>query len=782
MAINITSVTQTESNFATYRHMLKGSITSASSSDLQIFINNHRSYGVIVQSSGSFTHEIFLADGKNEIILNRISKTTAAILETKTIYINVDIMPIEPQKQDLLFNFIGSDDENFELNTANADMKYLDKHAGANKKIKLDQEVQSHFFELDEELSELYRLDQRPEEIPIIQSDIIKRPIIVDYDYVEKVYDGTTDITPELKTLTLDGNYNGGYRFLDIQHKYNDFANTGFVRGTVERKSIIETLLRNTIIYINKNIDNFNITQILNNLNEGIYCYTVLELGLAVKYVGIINLPYIYSSILVEEFIVPIDVNNPNKYAQKLNECMNWLSIRTLPDTIQLDYTNIDVSTFQVILDDKIGFPIVNQVLQGDLWVIDPTKPFAEIIFKDSTETMTITQNGLLSLNGFERIEVKEKFEVNFKYLVTSTLNENIQYIIADKGYVTAKFDSAYFESKNITNELHPIIINNLQLDKDIKGDSSMDYQIAKYNSQGRITKRPIIAHIEVLDKIYDGSLVAPFKVNQLENSISGDNIFIDTTYDENRELQTHKFKKTGVSWFEFNDINVNTQWQPTIDNINTLTIGMRTASLHNNLLLEGTDAINYTLSYILSANAKIKPREVTLIITNLRFIRASKKWEIEYYFENDISDDNLTISFNTDDENDILVFDNSGNTDESIIPRYFSYLFDPNYQFMNPENEIKSINDQTMFWTDTERIAEPNTERIDITATENSAYEGDIKLTLRDIYYEDKNKLYKLHNKDMVHVTNIKLHPNNPKSKNYILMNPQIDCEINII
>ena len=131
--------------------------------------------------------------------------------------------------------------------------------AGLEKEILIDTSVDSHYFTLTGENANLYRISK--DNIPKIQGDIIKRPLGITFDYVEKIYDGNTDITPAIKKLKLDD----GYYLRDVHKEYNDYAGTGLVRGTFERKVTSDTLakaneyIKNEYILDKPNIDFSNV-------------------------------------------------------------------------------------------------------------------------------------------------------------------------------------------------------------------------------------------------------------------------------------------------------------------------------------------------------------------------------------------------------------------------------------------------------------------------------------------------------------------------------------------
>ena len=387
---------------------------------------------------------------------------------------------------------------------------------------------------------------------------------------------------------------------------------------------------------------------------------------------------------------------------------------------------------------------------------------------------------------------VKNEVTIKYNYRNKIDNKSTFTHLQSDAGKVKVVFDEAHFDNENVTNEWKPITVNGLLLAGDTLGDESHNYQIANYSAYGRIVKRGVTAHIRCLDKIYDGTPYVPFELSNsyyhgLENSIEGDDVFIDDTYYENPVDNFHIFKQTGVSYLQFEDSNV---------------ADSKLVKIVDNMVLEGKDSSNYYLQNIIcNYVASIKKRKIEVVIDKLRFIRSDLKWEMDYHFINAIPGDNLRLSFNRSDSNDFMVYGGISNSTinsiqyeiytlndlsgiKDIISMYFNYESNPNYKFKTPNIDIKNIQDTNhSYWLNEARPAEPNTLRTDIKIEAKNDYPGGIKLDKSDNpYFESKNKDFKLYNNHMVKVVNLNLDPQNPISKNYELINTSLVTELEII
>ena len=647
------------SKMSAYEKKIKGTTNTPAQMrvELKIIINNQSIYHPLILTNGSFEQTVYLFDGDNkiEILANNINTN-----ETESIIraIELNIMPNVPQKESILHNFIANDEKEIQIHLGNSKLSYVDKHAGDNKEVIINEPILSHFFELEGPNANFYRISRNS--LPMMQSTIIKRPIVIMYDNIEKIYDSSNDVTGLYSTFKLDN----GYNFIDIQEKYNDYINSGFVRGTTNRLMFINTIF-----------------------NRG----------------------------------------------------------ELLPKDIQLSNIKVDLSSFRIEIDNMLG-------------ISDNT---GDIYFDDSAMHMQIHENGLLEFKTFEAYEVKQFVQVSYKYHVNNS-NSNVQTIQSDKGYVEVQFSKASFRDRGVTQGWEPIAIDKLELIGGIKGNNSKDYQIANYFSQGRIIPRPIIAYIECLDKIYDGTKHANYKpqsqfYNGLYNSISTDNIELNI----GNEL-------------EFKDANVGTN---------------KDIYIVTPLSLNGKDRCNYTLTNTNALfRANITQREIEIKINHIRFLRASKTWELEYELKNVIPYDNISITFNSNTGNDIQVTDVL--TNKLIISTFFDYDFNPNYQFVIPTQEIKTIdtsrnntlNSALNTWTQTGRIPQSDTVRLDIQLIKSLLSTGNVKYELIGTEYFESVDNYKLLDNSLIYISNIKLNTKNEKSINYKLINTSEYCNLKII
>lgn len=693
---------------STYLRKLKGTTNAYNDvpMNIDVFINGVKTSPVDILNQDdkltTFKKDLYLSDGKNviKVVVTDICGNT----KEKTTEIYVDCMTPTPEKEELLENFVADDDLKISLHLGNSDLEYETKFAGLSKDILIDTFIDSHYFTLEGENAKLYRISK--DNIPKIQGDIIKRPLAITFDYVEKIYDGSNDITSEVRKLKLDD----GYYFHDVHKEYNDYSSSGFVRGTRERKVTSETI-------------------------------------------------YKQHDIISDDYII--------------------------------DKPNVDYSNFYINIDGVEGY---------SLW--DETNDTGSIIFNDNSladwfETILLIRNNDKTILRFIMTENNELLYkvtsgVNIKYNYSNNSDsEFVTYKTSDKGLVQVDFSKAFFKTKDVTDEVQRITFNDIKFIGDALGDASNNYQIANYSSTGKILRRTIYPHIECLDKIYDGSPIVPFKMsdefyNGLENSISGDEVYIDNTYEGNKDDEFHTFTKSGSSILVFEDSNVGTDKLVNI----------------NSLFLEGYDAKNYKIGEVTSDyKASILRRPVNIIINKIRLIRATRKWEIDYTFLNDIKEDKITVSYNTNDNLDIKVFggiDTSGKSIHDnyagkldILSMYFNYPFNTEYQFKNVETEVQKVkvDSNTAYWTNEARVAEPDTERLDVITESNSNYPGEVKFTLDSLsdgaqtsYFESENKDYKLYSGCKVMVTNLNLSPLNDKSKNYTLLNTTCETEIEII
>lgn len=748
----------------------------------------------------TFEKELFLTDGDNEIKIEAID-IFGNIIKSYTENINVNILPIPPERFDLLTNFVGNDDQMIELKMDNAKLEYQVSDAGPQRIVDIDKSIPSKFFELEGINSQCYRISR--DEIPLIVSDIIEKPIGINFDGVSKIYDGTPSIMYQMSSLKLDN----GYKFTDITEQYVSFLNTGFVRGSFENLKN-ETILCNqgellqSEYTINADDIDFNGFFIDLDGHEGIAtedgdiifedieteAATITELGKA-EYIALLANKGTTGKYYCIHTLTKLD--GTEVYTGEA-------AIGTgKPGSIEFEthgYTAEDKSnrSYEHVKDNLIcwlkGFD--NKISGANLIVDELGKIILKFHLIENTEYF-----------------VKDRIVIKYNYKSKTLNNLSHSYKNSDVGKVKVVFDGAYFDSKNVTNNWQPIGLVNLKLTAGELGDKSNNYQIANYSAYGMILKRPVSVFIDCVDKVYDGTNFVPFNVRfgaQSGNSglIQGDDLYIDDTYLDDPTNHFHLFKRTGTSYLETLDPDVNSE---------TNSLGQlipKSVKIINTMRLEGKDANNYYIDKInCNYTMNIYRRKIEVVIDTLRYVIATGKWEVDYHFINVVPGDNVTLSFNKDSEYDFKVYGGASALTEDInisyeiatlkdlsgisdIPSmYFNYAFNTDYKFSQLQTDDVEgehyIPDGTNhnFWLDKARPAEPATKRMDIAIESKTGYPGDIKLSLTDKpYYESQDKKFRLYNGNIVKITNINLDRDNPLTKNYKLLTTEQMATIEII
>lgn len=763
-----------------------------------IYLNSH------IQSK--LLLDIYLSDGLNELQFILLGENNT-IQKSEIINVHVNIFPELIKNEKLLTNFIGNDDQMISLCTGNADLEYATSAAGENKDVNIDLDIKSHYFKLEGVNSDLYQISK--EDIPLIKSTIIPRPLGITFNEVSKEYDGTCDITEEVKKLEL----NNGYKFTDVNKEYNDFGDTGFVDEIFETNTNKTTLFKeydeipNEIVL---NTNNLDITSLKLNI-DGVKLKGQDGSG---EVDGILGW-HIYCN----------DPNNPpiiKSYAK--STCDNILKGKYSCNN--LCYCEIKIPTIKEDESEKIIYRAIDPIGcydENGIMIKNPlvyeSSNFSKIIqwlnafdhkiidfsFKrtkskvfDSTKNdyveKELPDNDIIVVVNYfddELYKVQDKVIIEFNYLNNS---KNV-YVDSDYGYVKVNFMNAYFENKNVEDNKKPIRLYDLKFEGDIKGDKSSNYQIANYTIVGSITKKSITPHFIFKEKTYDGLTNIPFEMDLayyrgLEHSVNGDDVKIDTK----------------LTTFYFDDCNV----------------GENKSVRLGNIVLDGEDAINYKLELkeLSKYSATIKKRPIKIKINRIKLYRSDLRWEVDYEFDDAIGSDNLMISINSNDNYQFKVYarnlsEDSKNNDfniNDILSTYFTYDFNNNYKF---EDAINNKEIQPIYETDTKRLyynvkeampAEPNTERINVIPELNPQYTGNVVLnpilvkdsfTITDefnsnnkhivsnivtSFYESQDKQSKIYDGCKVKVTNICLDPYNNKSGNYILSNTETETILEII
>ena len=739
--------------------------------------------------------DMYLKEGDNNVLISLYNNNDLLIDSNESI-VHINIFVYTPEDEHLLTNFIGNDDKMISLCVGNSDLRYDNADAGENKQVFINLDIASHYFKLEGVNSNLYQISK--EDIPLIKSSIMPRPLGITLNEVSKVYDGNCDITDKVKKLEL----NNGYKFTNINVEHNDFGNTGFV------EEMFETNMNKTKLF--SQYDEVN-KIMLNTTNLDITSLKLIIDG--IKLTGQFDNENIND--MSTWYIQYTNPNNIIEYAK--STCDNILKGKYPRNT--LCYCEIEIPTinknepnkklYRAI--DSIGCYNENNIMIKDPIVYETGDKDNALLWLMALDHKIINFSFDVNEDGYvilkpnyvdnELYKVKDSVLIEYKY----TNNSKKVYLESDYGYVKLNFDNAYFENKNVEDTKKPIRLYNTRLEGDFKGDRSNNYQIANYTIVGSITKRPITPHIKFIDKIYDGLANVAFTMdsayyNGLENSINNDDIKIDEKCIISDKTSSGIINvETGLTTFYFDNCNV----------------GQQHISL-GNIVLEGKDAINYKLlNPVSNFMANITKRPIKIKINRIRLYRSDLRWEVDYEFDDAITTDHLTMS------NQFIVFarnlsnDNQNNdyNNNDVLSTYFTYNHNNNYKFDDPINnkEIKLIdglpNEKPIYYNINEAMpAEPNTKRTNIVTSHNTNYTGNVMLnsiTLTDSFtiidefddnkqynvnnvitsfYESQDKQNRIYDGCKVKVTNIRLNPHNNKSGNYTLLNTETETILEII
>lgn len=850
-------------NITYYNFLISGETNpfDLSPTTIKIYVNDTPVSGIEFEKHADtnckFRKLLYLSDGQNHIKIEAID-IFGDVIETVEKDIYVDILHptylIAPKCSDnnLLHNFVSNDAESISLTLDNVNLSYYDKNYSEVKDLKIDTSVMSHFFKLEGENSEYYRISR--DNLPAIRSNIIKKPINVNYyKFVEKIYDGNTNITDEMNNLK----YNNGYQFNGSSNHYNEFSNMGFNTGMYSTINDVNIMLYDEgDIYDNESkfisIENINMiyTTSSNNKFKG-YILNNAD-SLFKNTTDKINIGTILFEIpskredLSEEItktemdeLISNYYSNPNEYKDIFYYYTSYTYEYTDKDEVsQIGYkgigvdlsNNLDIKIYKI---DGKDLKVNNQdnielYLKTKLFGIDNFIYSADI-YKENTE-ISFKFN---TINDLVKDELKESYTFDESIYINYYYSSNERVIIeSDEGKVFAKFDKAYFDDKNVVDYWKPIRLDGLELtNKESDTDSNttkdyLNYQIKSYNAFGRIKKKDIDIIIDhkvddsenspVIYKIYDGTPYMPFNYKITEPGsltknglIDGDEVFINNefiTINGDCTDNNHLFKSTGPMRLMCADSNVGNEKQ--VIKINK-----------EDIILEGRDINNYNINKVdHDVNCIIKPRDIHVVIDSIRLIRSKLEYEISYHFTNKIDSDNLDLDL------DNLSFYGGyqlNSTLTEIITDYskidkvldgyqihdliFKYNYKPKYKFVTVKdnnNTSKPYQVNTIqlsdkreryYWTDNARVAEPNTERIDISIEEDSNYPGEIKINQRDIlasyhndipmsYFESEDKIYRIYNNQTIKIFGIRLNPNNDLSKNYNLITETATLPLQII
>lgn len=702
----------------------------------------------IIENTIYFAMEIFIQSGINnlKLIVKYMNNNIVKSIVRETTY-NLDYTEDEKEKEYLLTNFIGNDFEKTKLFLGSAKLSYKDNNAnetGLPKELNINTDIPSNFFELLGDEAEYYRLDKN--NIPKIYSDIIARPLFITFNSVSKIYDGTDDATNLLLNLIGSNNdndwryeFNKNHIFTDINNDQYDYANVGFLEG------IGETLINKTIIY--KSNDEIHLDDEIEIFNNDVN-FNDFELNID----GVIGKYNIEQDKF--EFI------NPGLNTEKY---IIYQTIENIFDKICLIRQDITDEDTENIVESKF---------------------YIKFILNDEENVYKVIHS----------VIIKYKYRNN---------NESVQiHTKSDVDYVSLDFDSAKFDTKNAASYQQPILINNLQFTKGVElEDRSKNYQIAGYNFSGIIKQRPVKVGIKCLSKIYDGNNIVPIQIidasinseydsgitklidNNTSGKISGDDLYVSCVNNNSLKDDNEHFDlQIGNTYCLYSTLDVGEN--KVIDIFETF--------------LEGKDKDNYYIAdrYIDTSDAKILPREIYLTINKITINSQTNEFILDYSFVNDISVDNLSININNIkiyggnhyESNEPIDYTNTSSNTLDIFDLFFNYksLTQPEWIETNNEtSNVYSVNvgdTNTLWYNDKYRVAINRNpiRKVTTKSIANSLYFKDENNGL--VFYESKDKKYKLYDGCQITIKNVYLDESNSKSNNYILNTHEYNTIIEII
>ena len=790
---NISIVSDT-GKYSQYEKIISGTLNPfvLSPCTVEIYVNNykikHIDYNYNDYEPSTFKTVIFFKQNENTLTIN-VKDIFGNIICTDEKIITINTVESLRDRYELLTNFVGNEDQMIQVYADETKLKYTDESVGYEKPLSFIDSSIHNYFHLSGTNSHLYRLDTK--HTPKIISDIIPRSIGVNFNRVEKIYDGNNDITKEVNKFVL----NDGYRFINSDEKYYDYTNNGLITGYVEDLEM-ETIIGQAPASLKKYYHINTLTVIIDTLQLFLDNYKGhIQTDNTIEFDEVLN-----------RFNNIIKINNKeefksikeNKNSQILAYCIyqndylddkNWVAEG-------IDYNpNIDkFETFKYESGNKTD----NERLESETKVIEWLKAIDNSllgakVYKNN-EGEYIIETILVDNSSYK---IKDKFTIKYKY--KSDIDKTfISFQESDENLVKIKFDNATFDSKDVTESYEPIKLSNIELIGTNDGDASINYQISNYSIEGKIIKRGVIAFIKIMDKVYDGTSFAPFTMSNvayhgLEGSIEGDDVFIDDTFHGYPLDNFHHVTKLGNSIIQYKDENVG-------DNKELDVYHNNIKGNYKSIMLEGKDANNYELIYIQYERfGSILPRTIEVIIDRLRYIRSTSKWEVDYHFINDIKTDNLKLSYNVNNERDFIVYGGVFSEDEiqydvsnltdynglnDIKTMFFNYPKNYNYKYEEIDTEIYvPTNTDLLYGIDKNEIAQSNFKKIDtaIINTSNSGMNIEFKATDYP-YYESQDKKYRLYNGQTVVVTNLFLDDKNIKSQNYILQNTTCKTILEIV
>lgn len=725
-------------------------------SKIDIFVNGVNVRGVKIFKHNikncTYEKELFLSPGINKIDFIVVDICGKTIEKSTTL--NVVLNPNYVSKVNLLSNFIGNDDNTLSLHTGQLGLQYKDKNAEYNKQLKITTNPLYQFFSLDGDNAKYYRISR--ENIPEIKADIAKQPIVVLFSSVEKIYDGTNDITNAMKDVIS----NNGFKFVALNESINNYVNSRFVNNSYEQKSIQEII--------------FNKNDQINSLNNKYVIDTNINLSNTFK-------------ILIDGNIGYYDTNtNSFKFE---NDCTDFKSI-------SIDFINNQIVITFNLLDDEV----VHTVKE----LISISYNYNGKTNEDSKYNFRISDENKVSVDFdnayFDTTDVSgEWIPIHFdglKLVGGSNGDESNNYVLTNY--------SAYGRIKK-----RQINVEIIPKNKVYDGSNKLPFD---YSILGLYSNK-----VEKMDA-NDGSI--EYYVDDITKEIvyKEDDVYIDNTYLGTPSENYHIFMKTGPTWIEAKtpdaglqkDIyNINKNNDIILSGSDVKNYYINSVSYSDNAQIFKRDIMLniYTLRYIRSSNT---------FEIEYEFLNDIKQDNLRICFSNDSSQasDMIKVYGGTSIGNNENICDSVFNKEIADIEfltidkLFFGYSTNLNYKFKIKDqikvdkdaygevseyfekNEVYRVEDTDMYYYHDEvRPAEPGNLRIDakpivnyITDSYNNKYK-DIKFSKKsEPYFESSDKKYRIRSGDEVLVKNINLDRNNPKSSNYNLLTTQQKIKIEII
>ena len=546
---------------------------------------------------------------------------------------------------------------------------------------------------------------------------------------------------------------------------------------------------------------------------------------------------------IIEIISTNIVVNDSKKWSYNLKTPIKYgdkiivTQIKELLDNEEKVITYATYSENQVVGLNNTGdipeLKTFTTIVESEKWLLENNKLKWSINFisqndNDSGEYLIHWSDALVGYHVNKSIYLIYKYKDNNEVAIYSEPNEHDDLFLYF-GNKNLPNNSIRFKNKNVKSYIEPIYFDEIDLYEKDERVSALNYQLSGYLAYGYITQRPAKVEVIFYNKVYDGTVYAPFGKDPnynrgLSNIINTDDIFItDTEIERYMSILVGKGNKAKqfyyisskylIPCFEFESPDVNEE-DEYYSNKNIIA--------KQSVPIVGNDKDNYNIEqYSINSivgTAYISKRPINFVLNRLTYVVSKNKWDIEYEFENEIPGDNLTIVFNTKNIEDIIVFGAQTQTSEDIQTnidsydwksndivydystnqfnsKYFAYSNTIDYKFDDVDTELNIIditNTNTNFSQNTnialyakdEAIPiQPNTEVIRQNVIKDVYEDGNISFSYKNVpYFSSKDNTFKLYNGQMVLVTNIHLNPNNPKSKNYQLNTTTYYCPIHII